>query len=339
MPLYKRPGSPFWWVRIGRKTRQSTGTQDREKAKEFERVLEERLWRRNKLGDRAAVPWREVADRWLTDSKRGRKRDREILAWLDPLIGNEMVASVADPDALEMLRKHGLKEGWSHSTVDRMMRTVRSVLKRCVVWRLLEIAPHVPMYGEREPEPRFLTPDQFQRLVRELPPHLKVAARFAVLTLLRMRSQGQLTWDRIDLRAARAWIPGAQMKMHRTHGFPLSKDAVKVLRETRLLSPRGERVFQYEGAPIDNFNTQAFKKAAGRAGVLPLRWHDLRHTGASWAVQSGVTLQELQVLGDWKSYRSVLKYAFLAPENAVSAAEKVAQMSHTAKRRPMRKVL
>ena len=47
------------------------------------------------------------------------------------------------------------------------------------------------------------------------------------------------------------------------------------------------------------------------------------------AVQYGTTLQELQVLGDWKSYRSVLKYAFLAPENAVSAAESVARWAHT----------
>jgi integrase len=332
MPLYRRPGSPFWWVRIGRKTRRSTGTADKKQALEFERILQERLWRRTKLGDRSAVSWREVAQRWLTDSKRSRKRDREILGWLDPRIGDYPISAVADADALEELRKDGLAEGWSHSTVDRMMRTVRSVLKKCAVWRLLESAPHVPMYGEPEAEPRFLTPEQFQRLVQELPPHLKVAARFAVLTLLRMRSQSQLTWDRIDLRAARAWIPGAQMKMHRTHGFPLSKDALRVLREAKAMSPTGERVFQFEGAPVDNFNTQAFKKAAGRAKVLPLRWHDLRHTGASWAVQSGVTLQELQVLGDWKSYRSVLKYAFLAPENAVSAAESVAQWSHTASR-------
>src|SRR6266849_664760 len=87
MPLYKRPGSPFWWVRLGRKTRTSSGTTDKGKAREFEDVLKERLWRRNKLGDRGAVPWSEVAQRWLTDSTRGRKRDREFLTWLEPRIG------------------------------------------------------------------------------------------------------------------------------------------------------------------------------------------------------------------------------------------------------------
>lgn len=328
MPLYRRPGSPFWWVRIGRKTRRSTKTEDYKKAEEFEKILAERLWRKDKLGDRSSVSWNEVSERWLRDSKRERKRDREILEWLKPLIGDYPISAVADPDVIEQLRQNGLAEEWAHSTVDRAMRTVRSVLRKCVIWKWLESAPHVPMYGEEDAEPRFLTPDQFQELVQQLPPHLKIAAQFAVLTLLRMRSQSQLTWDRIDLKAGRAWIPGAQMKMHRTYGFPLSKDAVKVLKEARVMFPKGDRVFQYDNRPVDDFNTAAFKKAAERAKVLPLRWHDLRHTGASWAVQNGVTLQELQVLGDWKSYRSVLKYAFLAPQNAVTAAEKVAQKSH-----------
>ncbi len=101
----------------------------------------------------------------------------------------------------------------------------------------------------------------------------------------------------------------------------------KIVRRGQL--NKGDRVFQFEGRPIDNFNTAAFKKAAKRAGLLPLRWHDLRHTGASWAVQNGCTLPELMALGDWKSYRSVLRYAHFAPSHAAGAAELVAQREHT----------
>ncbi len=337
MPLYRRPGSPFWWVRIGRKTRQSTGTEDRKAAQEFEEVLKERLWRRGKLGDRGAVPWKEAAERWLNDSTRPRKRDREFLKWLLPRIGEESVSSVADPDALELLRKHGLAEGWSHSTVDRCMRTVRAVLKKCVAWRYLESCPPIPMYGEAEAEPRYLTPEEFQRLRQELPVHLERAARFAVYTLLRMRSQSGLTWDRVDIKGRRAWVPRSQMKAGRTFSFPLTDESVAVLKECRAAHPKGLHVFQYEGKPIDNFNTAAFRKAADRAGLPGLRWHDLRHTGASWAVQNGVTLPELMVLGDWKAYRMVLRYAHLAPSNAVEAAKKVAQMSHTGSGRKRKK--
>lgn len=337
MPLYKRPNSPHWWVRIGRKTRRSTGTEDRKQAEEFERVLTERLWRIQRLGDRSAVSWSEAAKRWLTDSKKPKKRDREFITWLEPLIGPYPVSAVADPDALEELRQNGLAQGWAHSTVDRMMGTVSAVLNKCAEWRYLDHAPTVPMYRPGLDEPRWLTPEEFELLCKELPPHLELAARLAVATLLRMRAMLGLTWDRIDLQTKRAWVPRRHQKAGRTFGLPLSSEAVRVLKELRKLNPEGRHVFQWNGEPIDDCNTLAFQEALARAGIEGANWHTLRHTGASWAVQAGVTLPELMVLGDWKDYRSVLRYAHLAPSHAARAAERVAQWAHTVKKSPRRK--
>ena len=322
MSLYKRtPGGP-WWVKLGRKTRKSTGTKDRRQAEEFELDLRNRLWRRQKLGDRGAIAWQKAADRWLKDSKRERRRDREILEWLKPKIAEESISAVADPETLDQLREDGREAGWSESTIDRMMRTVRSVLRSC--WKRKEIdQPYVPMHGDPEPQPRFLTPAQFGALCQELPPHLNLAARFAVLTLLRKTSQARLIWDRVDLARRWALIQGERTKTGKPFGIPLSEEAVAILRECLRWSPGGDRVFQYDGKPIGDFNRGAFQKAARRAGLPHLRWHDLRHTGASWAVQSGVTLQQLMVLGNWKSYRSVLIYAHLAPSDSAVAARMV----------------
>ncbi len=159
---------------------------------------------------------------------------------------------------------------------------LRAILKKCVdEWKLLDTAPKVPMYHKKPPEPRWLTRAQFKTLIDELPPHLSLAAQFAVLTGLRMRSMLSLTWDRIDLKARSAWIPGDQMKAARTLGVPLSREAVKVLRKLKTLNPEGARVFQWKGQPIDDCNTRAFEKAVERAGVGPLRWHDLRHNSDS----------------------------------------------------------
>lgn len=333
MSLYKRtPGGP-WWVKLGRKTRQSTRTKDRKQAEEFELALRNRLWRREKLGDRGAITWQKAAERWLKDSKRERRRDRELLKWLEPRIGQEPVSAIADPAALDELREDGREMGWSESTVDRAMRTVRAVLRSC--WKRKEIdQPYVPQHGDPESEPRFLTQEQFRRLCRELPPHLNLAARFAVLTLLRKTAQSRLTWDRVDFGKRWAWIKGERTKTGKPFGIALSQEALEILRECSRWSPEGDRVFQYDGKPIGDFNRGAFQKAAKRAGVPGLRWHDLRHTGASWAVQSGVTLQELMVLGNWKSYRSVLIYAHLAPSNSTTAAQVVGTKVAQALRAP-----
>jgi integrase len=327
MPLYKRKGSPHWWVRIsvaGVKTRKTTGTDNRDEAEEFEQRERERLWRLHKLGDRSAVRWCEVASRWMTEStKRSAVKDKIILAWLDPYIGEEPISSITR-EVLEELRQYALDDGKAHATVDRYMALVRSILRKCEhEWSLLDRAPKVPMFRKPAPEPRWLTHDEWDRLKHELPKHLELAAHFSILTGLRMRAMLSLTWPRIDLVGKRLWIPGSHQKAGRTHGIPLSEEAMSVLRKLRKLNPEGEHVFQWNGRPIDDCNTKAFQDALQRARIEGANWHSLRHTFASWAVQNGVTLQELMGLGDWKSYSMVLRYAHLAPDHLAQAAAKV----------------
>ena len=104
-----------------------------------------------------------------------------------------------------------------------------------------------------------------------------------------------------------------------------------MLRKCKTANPTGSHVFQYGGVPYDDCNTRAFQNAVKRSGVGPLRWHDLRHTFASWAVQGGVTLQQLMELGAWKSYSMVLKYGHLAPDHLANAAELVRHTGHRGK--------
>ena len=51
--------------------------------------------------------------------------------------------------------------------------------------------------------------------------------------------------------------------------------------------------------------------------------HDLRHTWASWHIQSGTSLQELQQLGGWSSFEMVLRYAHLSGDHLQRAANKI----------------
>jgi integrase len=69
----------------------------------------------------------------------------------------------------------------------------------------------------------------------------------------------------------------------------------------------------------------AWKHALAKAEIENFRFHDLRHTWASWHVMNGTSLQELMELGGWKSYEMVLRYAHLAPEQLASAAARIEQ--------------
>lgn len=345
MSLYRRPDTPHFWCCFqvkGQRIRLSTGTADRAEADEFETTARTNAWRQAKLGERANYPWSAARKRWLAETqKRTKEKDEEILSWFDENLKDADVHGITR-EVIDELRALKAEES-SPATADRYMSLLRAVLRKCVNdWQVLDKAPRVPMYRPRASEPRFLTRAEFDRLVEHLPPHLKLTARFAVLTGLRMRSMLSLEWTRIDLKAKRAWIPGEQMKAGRTHGVPLSAVAVAVLEEIRTFQQlqeaehkaRCERlgesytpgnpdlVFTWRRKPVNDCNGHAFKDAVRAAKLEPLRWHDLRHTWASWAVQNGVTLQELMQLGGWNSYIMVLRYAHLAPDHMAEAAEK-----------------
>jgi len=67
----------------------------------------------------------------------------------------------------------------------------------------------------------------------------------------------------------------------------------------------------------------AWKRSLKRTGIEKFRFHDLRHTWASWHVMNGTSLQELMELGGWKSYEMVLRYTRLAPEHLSTATARI----------------
>jgi integrase len=273
----------------------------------------------------SVVRWKDAAERWLRETKKlSKSKDEYMLAWIGQHIDAKELAAV-DGEVIEELRKRLGKQGSSKSTIDRYMALMRSILHKCRdQWGYLVKIPKVPRYGQKLGEPRWLSRAEFAFLRKELPPHLKVAAEFAVLTGIPMRSMLQLTWDRVDLTNRRAWVPTTSGEF----AFPLSRAAIRVLKKSKTYAPKGDRVFQYRNRrgelhSLDDCNTAAFHKACRRAGLEGLRWLDLRHTFAAWAVRGGVSLDDLMRLGNWKSFEMVRRYEHLASDRLSQAAELV----------------
>ncbi|HAE77246.1 MAG TPA: integrase [Morganella sp. (in: Bacteria)] len=65
------------------------------------------------------------------------------------------------------------------------------------------------------------------------------------------------------------------------------------------------------------------RAALKRAGIDDFRFHDLRHTRASWLIQSGVPLSVLQEMGGWESIEMVRRYAHLSPAHLQEYAKNI----------------
>jgi integrase len=85
-------------------------------------------------------------------------------------------------------------------------------------------------------------------------------------------------------------------------------------------------VFTYRGRPIAWANTRAWREALKRAGIVDFRWHDIRHTWASWLVQNGTPLFVVQEMGAWQSEGMVRRYAHLGPAHLAQHAQVISAM-------------
>jgi len=112
-----------------------------------------------------------------------------------------------------------------------------------------------------------------------------------------------------------------QAKARRAIPVPLNTDAVLLLRQR--LGKHPLHVFSYKGRRIAQVSTKAWYAALKKAGIEDFRWHDLRHTWASWHVQAGTPLFALQEMGGWSSTEMVRRYAHLAADHLSPYAEKL----------------
>lgn len=245
---------------------------------------------------------------------------RRICRYLDPYLG-QLTLDQINGDVVWSIVQGELGKGNKPATVNRYLATVRSLLRMARdEWQWIDSFPKVRMLGGEVERDRWLTREEADKLIAACPDYLAALVQFALATGCRAREITGLEWERVDLDRHTAWLN--QTKNGTPRGVPLNRDAVAVLEKQRGKHPR--YCFTLDGRPVRwQVSNKAWRAALKKAGISDFRFHDLRHTWASWHRQAGTSCDELKDLGGWKSRTMVDRYAKYATEHLAAAAKRI----------------
>lgn len=346
MSVFKRKGSPFYWYDFtisGNRFRGSTETDDLQAARAVEAklrtdtILNKHLKRKPRMTLDIALGrfWTEHGQYRASAFDAMQGYARNLLGHFDKNIYLDEIG-----DAEISSYKASCIGKVSNATINRRLAYMRSVMNKArKEWGIdtgdLEINKH--LLDEPEARTRWITPDEADQLIKEAAPHLKPCIRFALLTGLRLNNITALRWEQIKLQErvisfkVKSSLPGRKL-----HVIPISDALFSLLMEQK---PRKDgfvflRHFKNKKpVPITKFR-RSFATACQKAGIEDFRFHDLRHTAASWMRQNGVPIEVVQKVLGHANIATTMKYAHLHDDEKAQALNTLAmaQYRHNGKK-------
>ncbi|MBD1229264.1 tyrosine-type recombinase/integrase [Xenorhabdus griffiniae] len=320
----------------GKRIRQSLGTSDKKLAQELHDKLKSDSWKVERLGEDPEYYFDEACLRWLKEKQHKRTIDKDkgkIRFWLQHFKGRVLstITNNECQDIVSRMRNRNASKGYpSQSSKYAHLAFIRSLLRIAAnEWGWLKAAPYIKALPPRQPRIKWLTREQAQALIDNAVDYLKPVIIFALATGLRRSNILELEWSQVDLVRRVAWVNPDQSKNYRAIGVSLNDIACQVIREqigrhTKYVFVRERKLKGVtDMVPMRVDANKSFKSAMKRAGIEGFRFHDLRHTWASWLIQSGVPLSALQEMGGWESIEMVKRYAHLSPVHLQEHAKNI----------------
>ncbi len=217
-------------------------------------------------------------------------------------------------------------EGLAAATCNHYIKLLKHSLNLAIDWGMLDINPasRVPLFHEDNKIEHYLDDGELERLVTVLSTDdnrmVCMIALYLLSTGARLNEALQAKWSQIDLHR-RVWrIPASNSKSKRIRAIPLNDVAVALL-EKLDTEADFENLFinRQTGEPYTTIH-KVWGRLRSKAGLPHLRIHDLRHQYASFLVNSGRTLYEVQQILGHSSPMVTQRYAHLSTKSLQDAA-------------------
>ena len=251
--------------------------------------------------------------------------ERALYSFLD-CVGNKKLSVISIKDIDEY--KQAKLQIILPTTMNIYLRTLKSAFNKAVQWEILQRNPirNIKLCPVPQQTPQFFNLDHFKKLLQTVKePWLSNAIQLAVFTGMRRSEITNLQWKHIDFSRELIYVESDanfQTKTGKRRILPMNSYVLKLL-QAMFLKRTGDYVIMLNGKKVrDIWLSRRFKQYIIKVNVdKSLHFHILRHTFASWLVQAGVPIYEVQALMGHSTIRVTQAYSHLIPKQLKTSVE------------------
>lgn len=281
----------------------------------------------------------ELIDRfitqWLPKNPKSQSKQTALLMWWKQRLGHLIIADLTsgviaearDALLIETTKRKKLR---SPSTVNRYLASLSKALSIAVQeWGWLDDSPmrKVSKPSEAPSRERFLSIEEKERLLllckESSNPNLFPMVAISILTAMRFGELVSLRWNDIDFNLRTITLRETKNGDRRV--IPLTGHIEAILKQCPTYAENiKDLIFksQRENSTNSVSIRSAFQKALRDAGIKEFRWHDLRHTAASYLAMDGATQGELMAILGHRSPHMTRRYAHYSQKHLADLMER-----------------
>lgn len=328
MPVSKRKGSPYYQYNFklnGFHFRGSCKTKDIELAKAFEAKERTKVYHELQLGKKPSITIEEACDEYYKNHLafiKNPKTNLPILGFFkDFFKSNTLLERVDSRMVVNAIHHLGKEKNLAPISILRYFDIFKAMVNRMETQGYqiprLNWTQLLKSVRERAPDARirYLSKNELERLINNATDYLKPVIIFAIHTGLRKANIVNLKWNNVDFDRKTIHVRVKSKKIDgKLHTISMTNYIYKMLdamHETR----QSDYVFTRDGVnSLGNFR-KAWIATLERAKIEDFRFHDLRHTHASFIVMDSGRLDIVQKSLGHSNINTTLRYAHLSQES------------------------
>ncbi len=331
-----------------KRVRQTITGSNLQGAKEIEAKLKSELvsgeYYDRRLKARQTIQFKEfIKEKYLPYAENNKvswkKEEMLFRLWIEPIMGNKKMGRITQTD-IEKLKKTMKDTNKAPKTINYAIDVIRMAFNMAIKWGYADKNPAV---GVKRPEKdnrrvRFLTREEFEKLLDELKKHSTQVYEMAYLSLytgMRFGEIASLTWQDIDFQNDIINIKDPKNNTGRVAYITENlkelllekhkREKPENLNELLFKDNSGNKLIR-----ISKTYDRSVNKLGFNDGITDPRdkvvFHTLRHTFASWLAINGTPIYTIKELMGHKSLAMTERYSHLIPDIKREAVEGLSKM-------------